>query len=36
MNTKIENCNIDLLEKQKEQLAYEIEHGENAGFFNVS
>ncbi len=35
MNTKIENCNIDLLEKQKEQLSYEIEHGENAGFFNV-
>lgn len=35
MNTKIENCNIELLEKQKKQLEYEIVYGENAGHFAV-
>ena len=35
MNTKIENCNTELLEQQKQQLEYEIVHGENAGHFAV-
>ena len=35
MNTNIENCNLELLNKQKEQLAYEITQGESSGFFNV-
>lgn len=35
MNTKIENCNSELLEKQKQQLEYEIVYGENAGHFAV-
>lgn len=35
MNTKIENCNTELLEKQKQQLEYEITYGENAGHFAV-
>lgn len=35
MNTKIEKCNTELLEKQKEQLIYEIVYGENAGYFKV-
>lgn len=35
MNTKIENCNTELLEEQKRQLKYEIVHGENEGHFAV-
>lgn len=35
MNTNIENCNTELLEKQKQQLRYEIVYGENAGHFAV-
>ena len=35
MKTNIENCNTKLLEKQKEQLEYEIVYGENAGHFAV-
>lgn len=35
MNTNIENCNIELLEKQKQQLKYEIVYGENSGHFAV-
>lgn len=35
MNTNIENCNIELLEKQKEQLRSEIIQGENTGYFAV-
>lgn len=35
MNTNIENCNTDLLEKQKRQLKHEIIYGENAGHFAV-
>jgi len=35
MNTKIENCNTELLEEQKKQLEYEIVYGENAGHFAV-
>lgn len=35
MNTNIENCNTELLEKQKKQLSYEIIYGENAGHFAV-
>ena len=29
MNTNIKNCNIELLEQQKQQLEYEIVYGEN-------
>ena len=35
MNTKIENCNTELLEEQKKQLEYEIVYGENEGHFAV-
>lgn len=35
MNTNIENCNLELLNEQKEQLKYEITQGESSGFFNV-
>ena len=35
MNTKIENCNTELLEEQKRQLKYEIVYGENEGHFAV-
>lgn len=35
MNTNIENCNTELLEKQKQQLKYEIVYGENSGCFAV-
>lgn len=35
MNTNIENCNIELLEKQKQQLKDEIVYGENSGHFAV-
>lgn len=35
MNTNIENCNIELLNEQKEQLKYEITQGDSSGFFNV-
>lgn len=35
MNTNIENCNLKVLERQKEQLMYEIVYGENAGHFAV-
>ena len=35
MNTNIENCNLEVLERQKEQLKYEIVYGENAGHFAV-
>lgn len=35
MNTNIENCNLELLNEQKEQLKYEITQGESYGFFNV-
>ncbi len=35
MNTKIENCNTELLEEQKRQLKYEIVYGENKGHFAV-
>lgn len=35
MNTKIENCNTELLEEQKKQLKYEIVYGENEGHFAV-
>lgn len=35
MNTKIQNCNTQLLEEQKKQLEYEIVYGENEGHFAV-
>lgn len=35
MNTNIENCNLEVLERQKEQLRYEIVYGENSGHFAV-
>ena len=35
MNTNIENCNVELLEKQKQQLEYEIVYGKNEGHFAV-
>lgn len=35
MNTNIENCNIELLEKQKQRLEHEIIYGENVGHFAV-
>lgn len=35
MNTNIENCNTKLLEKQKQQLKYEIIYGQNADHFAV-
>ena len=35
MNTNIENCNVELLKKQKEQLKNEIIYGENEGHFSV-
>lgn len=34
-NTKIENCDVDLLEHQKEDLKHEIIYGENSGYFAV-
>lgn len=35
MNTNIENCDIQALEKQKESLMHEIVYGKNAGHFAV-
>lgn len=35
MNTNIKQCNTDVLEKQKQQLEYEIVHGENSDHFSV-
>lgn len=35
VKTNIENCNEVILDKQKEQLFYEIVNGENAGRFSV-
>lgn len=35
MNTNIENCNLELLNEQKEQLKYEITQGDSSSFFNV-
>lgn len=35
MKTNVEQCNYELLEKQKEQLVHEIVYGENNGHFLV-
>lgn len=35
MNTNIENCNVELLEQQKEQLRNEIVNGDNSENFLV-
>lgn len=35
MNANIENCNVELLEKQKEQLKNEIIYGKNSDFFKI-